>query len=495
MGALDQGTTSSRFMVFDREGRVVAAEQRPHEQIFPSPGWVEHDPIEIWRRCREVIAGALEKAGLRPSDLAALGVANQRETIVVWDRDTGAPLCNAIVWQDTRTRAICEDLIAGDDAGIDRFRALTGLPVATYFSGPKLQWVLDDLDLRMHAARGEVLFGTMDTWLIWNLTGGPDGGVHVTDVTNASRTLLMDLTSLEWDAEMLGRFSIPKAMLPEIRSSSEVYGTATGVLPGVPVAGALGDQQAALFGQCCFDEGDAKNTYGTGCFLLVNTGGRRVASSSGLITTAGYRIGHAPAVYCLEGSVAMAGAVVQWLRDNLGIIASSAEVEALAASVPDNGGAYLVPAFSGLFAPYWRSDARGVIAGLTRSVHRGHLARAALEATAFQTREVVDAMAADTGTTLGSLRVDGGMVGNGLLMQFQADLLAVPVVRPTVAETTSLGAAFAAGLAVGYWGSLAELRRCWTEDRRWEPAMPSQERDRLVAEWKKAVTRSFDWVS
>ncbi|MEA2533538.1 MAG: glycerol kinase [Actinomycetota bacterium] len=495
MGALDQGTTSSRFMVFDREGRVVAAEQRPHEQIFPSPGWVEHDPIEIWRRCREVIAGALEKAGLRPSDLAALGVANQRETIVVWDRDTGAPLCNAIVWQDTRTRAICEDLIAGDEAGIDRFRALTGLPVATYFSGPKLQWVLDELDLRMHAARGEVLFGTMDTWLIWNLTGGPDGGVHVTDVTNASRTLLMDLTSLQWDAEMLGRFSIPRGMLPEIRSSSEVYGTATGVLPGVPVAGALGDQQAALFGQCCFDEGDAKNTYGTGCFLLVNTGGRRVASSSGLITTAGYRIGDAPAVYCLEGSVAMAGAVVQWLRDNLGIIASSAEVEALAAGVPDNGGAYLVPAFSGLFAPYWRSDARGVIAGLTRSVNRGHLARAALEATAFQTREVVDAMAADTGTTLGSLRVDGGMVGNGLLMQFQADLLGVPVVRPTVAETTSLGAAFAAGLAVGYWGSLDELRRCWTEDRRWEPAMPPQERDRLLAEWRKAVTRSFDWVS
>jgi glycerol kinase len=495
VGALDQGTTSTRFMVFDHEGRVVAAEQRAHEQIFPSPGWVEHDPVEIWRRCREVIAGALEKAGLTPSDLAAIGVANQRETIVVWDRDTGAPLCNAIVWQDTRTRAICEELIAGDDAGIDRFRALTGLPVATYFSGPKLQWVLDELDLRMHAARGEVLFGTMDTWLIWNLTGGPDGGVHVTDVTNASRTLLMDLTSLQWDAEMLGRFSIPRGMLPEIRSSSEVYGTATGVLPGVPVAGALGDQQAALFGQCCFDEGDAKNTYGTGCFLLVNTGGRRVASSSGLITTAGYRIGDAPAVYCLEGSVAMAGAVVQWLRDNLGIIASSAEVEALAASVPDNGGAYLVPAFSGLFAPYWRSDARGVIAGLTRSVNRGHLARAALEATAFQTREVVDAMAADTGTTLGSLRVDGGMVGNGLLMQFQADLLGVPVVRPTVAETTSLGAAFAAGLAGGYWGSLDELRRCWTEDRRWEPAMPSQERDRLLAEWKKAVTRSFDWVS
>jgi glycerol kinase len=485
-------------MVFDREGRVVAAEQRAHQQIFPSPGWVEHDPIEIWRRCREVIAGALQKADLTPSDLAAIGVANQRETIVVWDRDTGAPLCNAIVWQDTRTRAICEQLIAGDDAGIDRFRALTGLPVATYFSGPKLQWVLDELDLRMHAARGEVLFGTIETWLIWNLTGGSGGGVHVTDVTNASRTLLMDLTSLQWDQEMLGRFSIPSGMLPEIRSSSEVYGRATGALSGVPVAGALGDQQAALFGQCCFDVGDAKNTYGTGCFLLANTGERRVASSTGLITTAGYRIGDAPAVYCLEGSVAMAGAVVQWLRDNLGIIASSGEVEALAASVPDNGGAYLVPAFSGLFAPYWRSDARGVIAGLTRSVTKAHLARAALEATAFQTREVVDAMAADTGTALSGLsglRVDGGMVGNDLLMQFQADLLGVPVVRPAVAETTSLGAAFAAGLAVGYWSSLDELRACWTEDRRWEPAMPAEDRDRLLAGWKKAVTRSFDWVS
>jgi glycerol kinase len=346
----------------------------------------------------------------------------------------------------------------------------------------------------MHAVRGEVLFGTIDTWLIWNLTGGTDGGVHITDVTNASRTLLMDLTSLQWDPEMLGCFSIPRGMLPEIRSSSEVYGRATGALSGVPVAGALGDQQAALFGQCCFGVGDAKNTYGTGCFLLANTGERRVASSSGLITTAGYRIGDAPAVYCLEGSVAMAGAVVQWLRDNLGIIASSGEVEALAASVPDNGGAYLVPAFSGLFAPYWRSDARGVIAGLTLSVNKGHLARAALEATAFQTREVVDAMAADTGTALSGLKVDGGMVRNDLLMQFQADLLGVPVVRPTVSETTSLGAAFAAGLAVGYWGSLDELRRCWTEDRRWEPAMPAQERDRLLAEWKKAVTRSFDWV-
>jgi glycerol kinase len=494
VGALDQGTTSTRFMIFDHEGRVVASAQRPHEQIYPSPGWVEHDPIEIWRACREVIAGALASAGMAASELAAVGVANQRETVVVWDRDTGAPLCNAIVWQDTRTRPICEALIAGGDLGIDRFRALTGLPVATYFSGPKLQWILDTFDLRLHASQGEVLFGTMDTWLIWNLTGAEDGGVHVTDVTNASRTMLMDLQSLQWDPEMLRRFSIPPGMLPEIRSSSEVYGLATGVLEGVPVAAALGDQQAALFGQCCFEEGDTKNTYGTGCFLLTNTGQRRVRSSAGLITTPAYQLGDGAPVYCLEGSVAMAGAVVQWLRDGLGIIAASGEVEALAAGVPDNGGAYLVPAFSGLFAPYWRSDARGVIAGLTRSVTRAHLARAALEATAFQTREVVDAMAADTGVGLTSLRVDGGMVGNELLMQFQSDLLGVPVVRPAVAETTSLGAAFAAGLAVGYWRSLDELRGCWAEERRWEPAMAGGERERLLGQWKKAVARSLDWV-
>jgi len=494
VGALDQGTTSTRFMVFDHDGCVVAMDQRPHEQIYPAPGWVEHDPVEIWERCREVIAGALGAGGIPPGDLAAVGLANQRETVVVWDRATGAPLRNAIVWQDTRTREICAGLAAGDPAGIDRFRPATGLPIATYFSGPKLRWLLDDLGARGPASRGEVLFGTIDSWLIWNLTGGAGGGIHVTDVTNASRTQLMDLSSLTWDPSLLELLAIPAGMLPEIRSSSEVYGRATGGLAGVPVAAALGDQQAALFGQTCFREGEAKNTYGTGCFLLANTGERRVDSSSGLITTVGYRIGEEAAIYCLEGSVAMAGAVVQWLRDNLGIIASSDEVEGLAAAVPDNGGAYFVPAFSGLFAPYWRSDARGVIAGLTRYVNRGHLARAALEATAFQTREVVDAMQADVGRPLAELRVDGGMVVNALLMQFQADLLGVPVVRPAVSETTALGAAFAAGLAVGFWGSLDELRGCWREDRRWEPRMAGAERERLMRSWKKAVARSLDWV-
>ena len=494
VGALDQGTTSTRFMVFDRDARVVGLHQLTHEQIYPAPGWVEHDPIEIWRRCREVVRGALERAGIGPGDLAAVGVANQRESTVVWDRDTGAPLCNAIVWQDTRTREICDELVAGDPSGIDRFRASTGLPVATYFSGPKLRWVLDHFDVRMHAAQGEVLFGTIDTWLIWNLTGGPDGGVHVTDVTNASRTLLMDLATLDWDPTMLRLLSIPRAMLPEIRSSSEVYGVGAGILAGVPIAAALGDQQAALVGQACFEEGDTKNTYGTGCFLLANTGLRRVASTSGLITTVAYRLGTAPPVYCLEGSVAIAGAAVQWLRDNLGIIDSSDAVEALAASVADNGGAYFVPAFSGLFAPYWRSDARGVIAGLTRYVNKAHIARAALEATAFQTREVVDAMRADTGRTLPDLRVDGGMVVNELLMQFQSDLLGVPVIRPHVAETTSVGAAFAAGLAVGFWRSLDELRACWREDRRWEPRMAAGDRERLMANWRRAVARSLDWA-
>jgi glycerol kinase len=494
VGALDQGTTSTRFMVFDHDGAVVAMDQRPHEQIYPAPGRVEHDPLEIWGRCREVIAGALAAGGIGAGDLAAVGVANQRETVVVWERATGAPLCNAIVWQDTRSREICAGLAAGDPAGIDRFRPATGLPIATYFSGPKLAWVLDDLDLAGPAGRGDVLFGTVDSWLIWNLTGGATGGIHVTDVTNASRTLLMNLSAQSWDEGMLEVLAVPAAMLPEIRSSSEVYGRATGELAGVPVAAALGDQQAALFGQTCFREGEAKNTYGTGCFLLANAGGRRVDSASGLITTVAYRIGEQPAVYCLEGSVAMAGAVVQWLRDNLGIISSSEEVEALAAGVPDNGGAYFVPAFSGLFAPYWRSDARGVIAGLTRYVHRGHLARAALEATAFQTREVADAMQADTGRAPAELRVDGGMVGNDLLMQFQADLLGIPVVRPAVSETTALGAAFAAGLAVGFWGSLDELRGRWREDRRWEPRMGRDERERLMRSWKKAVARSLDWV-
>jgi len=480
-------------MVFDARGRVLGRDQRPHRQIHPAPGWVEHDPIEIWQRCRDVIAGALGSAGIAASDLAAVGVANQRETVVIWDRDTGTPLRNAIVWQDTRTRGICDDLAA--DGGPDRFRDLTGLPLATYFSGPKLQWALDDLEVRMHAATGEVLAGTIDSWLIWNLTGGPDGGVHVTDVTNASRTMLMDLATLAWDRSMLQVFQIPPRMLPAIRSSSEVFGRGTGVLEGVPIAAALGDQQAALFGQCCFTEGDAKNTYGTGCFLLANTGSRPVRSGAGLLSTVAYRLAGGPAIYCLEGSVAMAGAVVSWLRDGLGLISSPDEVEALAASVPDNGGVVFVPAFSGLFAPWWRSDARGVIAGLTHGVGRGQVARAALEATAFQTRDVADAMAADLGAPLHELRVDGGMVVNELLMQFQADLLGVPVLRPVVQETTALGAAFAAGLAVGFWGGPEELSACWQEDRRWEPAMGDEERVQRMAQWRKAVSASLGWVS
>ena len=494
VGALDQGTTSTRFLIFDAQGGVVAVDQRPHRQIYPQPGQVEHDPDEIWARCREVIAGAMSRAGLLPGDLAAIGVTNQRETVVVWDRITGRPFGNAIVWQDTRSRLRCNELIAGHPGGINRFRATTGLPVATYFSGPKLAWVLEHHGLAHRAAAGEIAAGTMDSWLVWNLTGGTSGGIHVTDVTNASRTMLMDLGTLGWSPGMLEVLGIPPAVLPGIRASSEIYGPCTGELAGVPVAAALGDQHAALVGQTCFDPGQTKNTYGTGCFLLANTGEHRVESTSGLITTVGYRFGDQPAVYALEGSVAMAGAVVQWLRDNLGLIATSAEVESLAASVEDNGGAYFVPAFSGLFAPYWRSDARGVIAGLTRYVNRGHLARAALEATAFQTREVVDAMQADTAAPLGALKVDGGMVGNELLMQFQADLLGVPVVRPAVTETTALGAAFAAGLAVGYWDSLDDLRRCWHEDRRWEPRMGQAERQRLMGSWKKAVARTLDWA-
>ncbi|HEU5003412.1 MAG TPA: glycerol kinase GlpK [Actinomycetota bacterium] len=494
VGALDQGTTSTRFLIFDREGRVVTADQRPHAQIYPRPGWVEHDATEIWARCGEVITGALAAASLQPRDLAAVGVTNQRETVVVWDAATGEPVANAIVWQDTRSREQCEFLAAASPLGIDRFRATTGLPVATYFSAPKVAWILEHLGLYPRAAGGGLLFGTIDSWLIWNLTGGARGGIHVTDVTNASRTLLLDLDTLAWDPGLLGLFGIPEAMLPAIASSSVVYAEGVGGLAGVPIAADLGDQQAALFGQTCFAPGEAKNTYGTGCFLLVHTGERRVASTCGLITTVAHRLGEQPACYALEGSVAMAGAVVQWLRDGLGLIGTSAGVEPLARSVPDNGGAYLVPAFAGLFAPHWRSDARGVIAGLTRSVTAGHLARATLEATAFQTQEVVAAMAADTGEALAELKVDGGMVGNELLMQFQADLLGVPVVRPAVAETTALGAAFAAGLAVGFWGSPDELRACWHEDRRWEPAMAEPERARLLREWQKAVARSLAWV-
>lgn len=495
VGALDQGTTSTRFMVFDRAGEVVAIEQREHRQIFPRPGWVEHDPAEIWARAREVVEGALAAAGLGPADLAAVGVTNQRETAIVWDRRTGRAVANALVWQDTRTDGLIGRWAAGHPLGRDRFRASCGLPLATYFSGPKIRWLLDSVPgARERAADGELLFGTPDTWLIWNLTGGPAGGVHVTDVSNASRTMLMDLRTLAWDPATLDAMGIPAAMLPAIRSSSEVYGEATGALAGVPVAGDLGDQQAALFGQTCFAAGEAKSTYGTGCFMLLNTGGRIVASERGLLTTVAYRVGDADPVYALEGSIAIAGALVQWLRDNLGLITSSAEVEDLARTVADNGGVYLVPAFSGLFAPYWRSDARGVIAGLTRFATKGHIARAALEAVAWQVREVLDAMDADSGVPLTALKVDGGMVGNGLLMQFQADVAGVPVVRPRLAETTALGAAYAAGLAVGHWRDQEELRANWREGRRWEPAMDPARRAHEYAAWKKAVTRTFGWV-
>jgi len=492
-GALDQGTTSTRFMVFDHHGQVVAVDQKEHEQIYPKPGWVEHDAKEIWERSQEVIQGALSKAGLSASDLAAVGITNQRETTVVWDRHTGEPVHNAIVWQDTRTDQICNELAA--DGGQDRFRAKVGLPIATYFSGPKVKWILDNVEgARARAEAGDLVFGNIDTWCIWNLTGGTNGGAHVTDVTNASRTMLMDLATLEWDDGILATMGIPKSMLPQIRSSSQVYGDATGTLAGIPVAGDLGDQQAALFGQTCFSVGEAKNTYGTGNFLLLNTGTSPVPSNSGLITGLGYKIGDQPATYMLEGSIAITGALVQWLRDNLKMISTSPEVETLAKTVEDNGGVYFVPAFSGLFAPYWRSDARGVIAGLTRYVNAGHLARATLEATAWQTKEVVDAMNADSGVALTSLKVDGGMVHNDLLMQFQADVLGVPVIRPTVAETTALGAAYAAGLAVGFWREVEDLRANWGMDKQWEPHMDPATRDREYALWKKAVTRTFDWV-
>ena len=493
VGALDQGTTSTRFMIFDHSGNVIAVDQKEHEQIYPKPGWVEHDAMEIWTRSKEVISGALAKAGIQPSDLAAVGVTNQRETTVVWDRTTGRPVHNAIVWQDTRTDTICNDL--AKDGGQDRFREKVGLPLATYFSGPKIRWVLDNVPgVRERAERGEVVFGNVDSWCIWNLTGGVNGGLHLTDVTNASRTMLMNLKTLDWDDEILGILGVPRAMLPQIRPSSEVYGACKDPLPGIPVAGDLGDQQAAIFGQTCYAVGEAKNTYGTGNFLLLNTGTSPIQSQSGLLTTLGYKIGDQPAVYCLEGSIAITGALVQWLRDNLGMISQSSDIEKLAATVEDNGGVYFVPAFSGLFAPYWRSDARGVIAGLTRYVNKAHIARAVLEATAWQTREVVDAMNQDSGVALTSLRVDGGMVHDELLMQFQADVLGVPVIRPKVAETTSLGAAYAAGLAVGFWTQLEELRANWGVDRTWEPRMDPELREREYKLWKKAVTRTFDWV-
>jgi glycerol kinase len=476
--AVDQGTTSTRFMVFDHSGQVVSVDQKEHEQIYPKPGWVEHDAMEIWQRTQEVIRAGLDK--VKAQDIAAVGVTNQRETTVVWERSSGRPVYNAIVWQDTRTDQICNELAS--DGGQDRFRAKTGLPIATYFSGPKIKWILDNVEgTRDKAQNGDLLFGNIDTFVIWQLTGGTDGGVHVTDVTNASRTMMMDLQTLDWDDEILGILDVPRSMLPEIRASSEVYGDAKGDLAGIPVAGDLGDQQAALFGQTCFSVGEAKNTYGTGNFLLLNTGNEPVQSKSGLITGLGYKIGDQPAVYMLEGSIAITGALVQWLRDNLKMFKAAPEIEDLAKTVDDNGGVYFVPAFSGLFAPYWRSDARGVIAGLTRYVNAGHIARAVLEATAWQSKEVVDAMNQDSGVELASLKVDGGMVHNELL-------------RPTVAETTSLGAAYAAGLATGFWSEVEDLRANWGKDKEWQPRMDPDEREKEYAFWKKAVTRTFDWL-
>ena len=491
IGALDQGTTSTRFMIFDHQGNVLAAHQLEHRQIYPQPGWVEHDPLEIWERAQEVMEGALAQAGLQWSDLAAIGVTNQRETTVVWDRRTGQPYMNAIVWQDTRTDPICKAL--AQDGGQDRFRDITGLPLATYFSGPKIQWMLEHVPgVREAAQRGDALFGNMDTWIIWHLTGGPQGGAHITDVTNASRTMLMNLTTLDWDEDMLAVFGIPRAMLPQIRPSSDP--NPYGYWHGVPVTGDLGDQQAATVGQTCFNPGEAKNTYGTGCFMLMNTGSERVTSQHGLLTTVAYQFGQQPPTYALEGSIAIAGALVQWLRDNLRFFDFSHHIEDYARAVPDSGGIYIVPAFSGLYAPYWQSDARGVIVGLTRYITKNHISRAALEATAYQTREVLEAMEQDSGVQLSTLKVDGGMVVNELLMQFQADILNAPVVRPKITETTALGAAYAAGLAVGYWQSLDDLRANWQVDRVWEPRMDEATRERLYAGWLKAVQRSMHWV-
>lgn len=492
IGSLDQGTTSTRFIVFDKAGTMVSVAQKEHAQIYPQPGWVEHNPDEIWANTQAVIREALAKAKLSTTDLAAVGITNQRETTVVWNRHTGKPYYNALVWQDTRTGKLVEEF--SKNGGPDRFRETTGLPLATYFSGLKIKWLLDNVpNLRSDAERGEALFGNIDTFLLWNLTGGTSGGLHLTDVTNASRTQLMNLRTLAWDQEILTTLEIPVQLLPEIRSSSEVYAEGTGILAGVPLAGILGDQQAALVGQTCFAPGQAKNTYGTGCFLLMNSGETLVPSTYGLLTTVAYQFKGQPVHYALEGSVAIAGALVQWLRDNLGMIEKSAEVEILARTVDDNGGCYFVPAFSGLYAPYWKSDARGVIAGLTRYVTRGHLARAVLEATAFQTLEVLEAMEKDAGLRISTLRVDGGMIVNELLMQFQSDLVNVPVVRPAMTETTALGAAYAAGLAVGYWRDLDDLRQNWGVARTWKPKMSKARRNTLYKSWKKAVERSFGW--
>ena len=494
VGAVDQGTTSTRFIVFDRGGNMISSAQKEHKQIFPQPGWVEHDPVEIWQNTQEVAGAALARAGLRPNDLAAVGITNQRETTVLWDRHTGRPLHNALVWQDTRV----DQLVAqyARNGGADRFRAKTGLPLASYFSGLKLQWLLDNVQgARGKAQSGEVLFGNIDTWLLWNLTGGSAGGLHITDVTNASRTQLMNLATLDWDETLLDELLIPRAALPRIVASSEVYGESrTPALLGTSIAGILGDQQAALVGQACLRAGEAKNTYGTGCFLLMNTGEKSVASTAGLITTVAYKMGKEKACYALEGSIAVTGALVQWLRDNLGMIASSNEVEKLAGEVKDNGGVYFVPAFSGLYAPHWNERARGTIVGLTRYVTRAHIARAVLEATAFQTREVLGAMAQDSSIRIPELRVDGGMVVNELLMQFQADILDLPVVRPKITETTALGAAYAAGLAVGYWRNRDDLVSNWAVDKRWQPQMAPARRGALFDSWQRAVGRSLDWV-
>ena len=491
--AIDQGTTSTRAMIVGQDGLPVASHQLEHTQILPRAGWVEHDATEIWARTRDVVTGVLDRSGLDGGQIATIGITNQRETTLVWDRRTGRPVCNAIVWQDTRTKDMCDALSAAGAA--ERLTTITGLPVATYFAGPKLAWILENVPgARTDAQAGHLLFGTIDTWLLWHLTGGLEGGVHLTDVTNASRTRLMDLRTLDWSDEACETIGVPRAMLPRIVSSSEVYGKCTiGRLDGVPVAGVLGDQQAALFGQACHAPGQAKNTYGTGNFMLLNTGASIVTSTHGLITTVGYRLGDAPAVYALEGSIAVTGSLVQWLRDNIGLIETAADIEALACTVTDNGGAYFVPAFSGLFAPYWRPDARGALVGLTRYVNKGHLARAVLESTAFQTADVIAAMEADA-LPLAELRVDGGMTANATLMQFQADLLGVDVVRPAVTETTALGSAYAAGLAVGYWADTAEVAANWVEERRWKPTMDEGERGRLQRNWAKAVQRTLNWV-
>ncbi len=498
IAAIDQGTTSTRCILFDQEGRIKGIDQREHEQIYPQPGWVEHNALEIWERTQAVIKGAIQKANIEASQIAAIGVTNQRETTVLWNPKTGEPYANAIVWQDTRTKQICDDLAF--DGGQDRFRQKVGLPLATYFSGPKIKWLLDQLPtLKSEAQKGNVLFGNIDTWIIWQLSGGVKGGVHITDVTNASRTMLMNLQTLDWDDEILEIMGIPHQILPRIVPSSPLEPYAFTLTEGpfgeaIPICGDVGDQQAALMGQTCYEMGEAKNTYGTGCFMLMNTGNQIVQSKKGLLTTLAYQIGNNGATYALEGSVAITGALVQWLRDNLGLISTSQEIESLARTVEDNGGIYFVPAFSGLFAPYWRSDARGVIVGLTRYINKGHIARAVLEATAFQTKEILEAMRQDSGVDLKSLKVDGGMVRNDLLMQFQADILNVPVIRPVITETTALGAAFAAGLCVQYWSGLDDLRKHWQVDKIWQPMMSEEERQRQYSFWLKAVERSFDWV-